>query len=483
MVATAEMTIPDEYKDRKIIGPQKGPQTMFATTPADFAIYGGAAGGGKSFGLLLECLRWIMVAGFSAVMFRRTFPMIKNPGGLWDTSQELFPHVGGVAIESKLKWLFGPQSVSFHHMQHEKNKIDWQGSQIPLIGFDELTHFSKSMVMYMWSRNRSTCGVKPYMRATCNPDYGSWVREFIAWWIDEKTGFPIPERDGVLRWLVRDGDNILWFSSFQEALPHCKVSEETGEPIMPKSVTFIKAKVTDNRVLMRADPGYLSNLHALPLYERSQLLEGNWNVRPVAGMFFQRGWFSVIEKDKVPAGGKIVRYWDRAATEQGPGSPDPDWTVGLKMKYVRTKESTKFYVLDVCRIRMRPEGVLRTMKNIAQQDGLECEQIWEQDPGQAGKVEVSMLYQHFTGLHVRAVPVHANKLIRAKPASSSSEAGNIVIVRGAWNNDFLDELEAFADWDQVEHNWAQKPHDDQVDAFSGAYTALANNSSVGGGSF
>jgi hypothetical protein len=73
---------------------------------------------------------------------------------------------------------------------------DWQGAQIPLICFDELTHFRAHQFFYMVSRNRSTCGVRPYIRATCNPDADSWVANFLAWWIDPETGFPIPERAG-----------------------------------------------------------------------------------------------------------------------------------------------------------------------------------------------------------------------------------------------------------------------------------------------
>src|SRR6516225_5233687 len=62
----------------------------------------------------------------------------------------------------------------------------------------------------MVSRNRSTCGVRPYIRATCNPDADSWVAEFISWWIDPVSGRPIPERAGVLRYFVRIAEKIVW---------------------------------------------------------------------------------------------------------------------------------------------------------------------------------------------------------------------------------------------------------------------------------
>src|SRR4029077_9839556 len=80
----------------------------------------------------------------------------------------------------------------FSHLQLATSVYDWQGAQITLICFDELAHFTAHQFFYLLSRNRSTCGIKPYIRATCNPDADSWVAEFLAWWIDPETGFPIP---------------------------------------------------------------------------------------------------------------------------------------------------------------------------------------------------------------------------------------------------------------------------------------------------
>lgn len=68
----------------------------------------------------------------------------------------------------------------------------------------------------MMSRNRSTCGVRPYIRATCNPDADSWVAELIAWWIDQDTGYPIPERSGRIRYFIRYDDKMIWGDTRQE---------------------------------------------------------------------------------------------------------------------------------------------------------------------------------------------------------------------------------------------------------------------------
>lgn len=272
------------------ITPQEGPQTTFLATPADIAIYGGAAGGGKSWALLLEPLRHIHNPNFGAVIFRRTSVQIKIEGGLWDESRKLYPLANGDPKAHDAWWEFpSGAAVSFHHLQHEDTVQDWQGAQVPLICFDELTHFTESQFWYLVSRNRSTCGVRPYLRATCNPDVDSWVATLISWWINQDTGYPIPERAGVIRWFVRVGDKIEWADKPGELSGY---KTPTGETIQPKSLTFVPSKLTDNRVLMSADPGYMANLMALPLVERERLLGGNWKIRwQGQSMFPQANWF------------------------------------------------------------------------------------------------------------------------------------------------------------------------------------------------
>lgn len=241
---------------------------------------------GKTYALLMEPLRHKDVKGFGSVIFRRTSPQIKNEGGLWDTSMDIFPHVGAKPTESAMEWTFNDHvKLKFSHLEYEKNVHDWQGAQIPLIGFDELTHFSKKMFFYMLSRNRSVCGVKPYVRATCNPDPDSWVAEFIAWWIDQETGFPIPERSGVLRYFVVDGNNYIWGDTRQEVIEKAShildaVIEKSGiDPnVFVKSVTFIGGDIYGNKELLKSDPAYLGNLLAQDEDTQSSLLHGNWKV-------------------------------------------------------------------------------------------------------------------------------------------------------------------------------------------------------------
>ena len=139
-----------------IIEPQAGPQTTFFSTPADIAIYGGAAGSGKSFALLLEPLRHKNNPLFGGVIFRRNSTQVRNQGGLWDESMKLYPYCSAQPRQAFLDWVFpSGMKIKFAHLEYEITVLDWQGAQIPFIAFDELTHFTYTQFFYMMSRNRS----------------------------------------------------------------------------------------------------------------------------------------------------------------------------------------------------------------------------------------------------------------------------------------------------------------------------------------
>lgn len=440
-----------------LLSPQAGPQEAFLSTTADIAIYGGAAGGGKSYGLLLEAIRNVDIPDFGAVIFRRQGTEIKKQGGLWDESLKLFPAMDGTPRETLMDWKFptsgSPARISFSHLEQERDKYTWQGSQIPLIEFDELTHFTKTQFFYMFSRNRSTCGVKPYIRATTNPDADSWVAELISWWINWDTGLPISERSGVIRYFIRRGEDLIWGDTPQELVD----SVEGAELLEVKSITFISAILSDNKILMEKDPGYLANLKALSVVDRERLLGGNWKIRPSAGLYFQRSYFEIV--DAAPADGEIVRHWDLASTEYD-GTNDPDWTVGLRLKRDR---SGMFYIEDVERDRKSPRGVEMMIMNRASQDGMLVKISLPQDPGQAGKAQVNYLTSKLAGYQVISERETGDKVTRASAASAQAQAQNIKLVRGPWNESFITELVNFPN---------PNGHDDQVDALSGAMNLL-----------
>jgi hypothetical protein len=266
------------------LAPQPGKQTLFFQTPADIAIYGGAAGGGKTWALTVEPLRHIHRKGFSGIIFRRTYPQIMSPGGLWDSVSNIYPLFKGKPSDAS--WYFNQGTyeteINFSHMQYEKDKFNFQGAEIPFIGFDELPHFSIEQFFYMLSRNRSTCGIRPYIRATCNPEPDSWLRQFLDWWINPDTGLAIEERAGKIRYFFRQDGKFTWGSSPQEVLalnPYADIK-------LLKSVTFIPAKLDDNPILTTKDPSYKANLQSQEQYEQDILLHGNWNAKKRIGNVF-----------------------------------------------------------------------------------------------------------------------------------------------------------------------------------------------------
>lgn len=292
---------------KKII-PQPGYQTAFLSSPADIVIGGGAAGAGKTFALLMEAARHTNNERFSGIIFRKTSPQITNAGGLWDESMELYSELiqPPKPIQGTLSWIWqSGAKLKFSHLQHEKNIYDYQGSQIPFIGWDELTHFSEKEFFYLLSRNRSTCGVKPYIRATCNPQTSGWLKDFLAWWLypdnyhlEGLQGYPIHERKGKIRYFFRESSGFTWGNTKLEVIENSPIfkdktflsglKESNIHPFdLVKSITFISGSINENKELMKINPEYISNLHALPDEERDKMLGGCWKARAGADILYE----------------------------------------------------------------------------------------------------------------------------------------------------------------------------------------------------
>lgn len=458
-----------------VIRPQKGPQEKFLATSADICIYGGAAGGGKTYGLLLEPLRYINNPLFNAAIFRKEYTQVTSPGGLWESSRLIYSHVQGAnpLKTPKLHWRFkSGATVTFAHLGRDEDCDGWQGSQIALIGFDELTHFSEYAFFYMLSRNRSICGVKPYIRATCNPDADSWVAGFISWWIDKGTGYPIPERSGKIRWMVRLNETIYWFDTRQQAID---AAIEDGidyekAAVMAKSVTFIASTLQDNKILMKNDPGYMANLMALALVERERLLKGNWKIKPAAGLMFKRIQVTMVEE--IP--GDVTRWcrsWDLAATAEDEGGK-PAYTAGV---LIGKRANGRYIVADVINRRLSASEVRRIVLMTAQTDEAAHGRVVQrlpQDPGQAGKEQAQSYMKLLAGFVVKVVPESGDKVTRAEPFSAmwqgteSMETGFVDVLVAEWNEEFFNQYESFP----------QSEFKDMVDAGANAFLELENGS-------
>lgn len=448
-----------EAEEAIVIRPQEGPQERFLACDADIVIYGGAAFGGKTWALLFEMGRWAStIPGYTGVIFRRSYPEITNPGALWDESLKLLPHFGGVPTKSDTKWTFPNGSwIKFSYLSNESDVAKWQGAQLAEIGFDEGTHFSSNQVFYMISRLRSNCGFKPALRITCNPDPNSWLAEFLAPWIDDE-GYA--RHDVGRKYMGRISGNVHMGDTEEE------VKKQGAKEVL--SCEFIPALATDNKIGLAADPSYMSKLESLTTVDRARLKDGNWKILAGGGSFFKREWFKkiipVIPKDVL----RWVRYWDRAATEPSEENPNPDWTRGCLIG-IRDDGPV---IADMASIRTTPGGVKAFIKATAHSDGKDVEVVLEEDPGQAGVVDIDQLTQFLQGFIVGTSRPTKAKAERAKPLSSQAEAGNVTLVQGPWLKDFLREAEAFCDEREVKAPVGYK--DDQIDAASGGYNYLCS---------
>lgn len=460
------------------IRPQKGKQELFLRSPADICIYGGAAGGGKTFALLLECLRHIDNKRFEAVIFRQSRPQIMSAGGLYATSQEIYPYLGATSVLTpNVQWRFqSGAKITFAHMFYEKEKYNWQGAQIPLLIFDELTHFTESQFFYMFSRNRSTCGVKPYIRATCNPDGESWVAKFIDWWIDPETGYADESRCGKIRYFVRRNNIIHWADSREELYEKFNLyAPEDRENV--KSVTFISAKLTDNAAMMEHDPGYMGTLRAMSEFDQEQLLNGNWKIRRSAGHYFKRSKVGQMFRSTPTDVVKWVRAWDLAATapealDESDGAPqalrrnkrsdDSAYTAGVLLG---KRRNGRIFVADVINVRENGADVRQLIQNTAASDNALYGNVTvrlPQDPGQAGKDQVQSFVRMLGGYSVTTSLESGDKVTRAEPFSSQWLAGNVDVKIADWNDDYFRQLE----------NFPVGKLKDMVDASANAYLEL-----------
>lgn len=448
------------------IRPQPGPQTAFLTSPADIVIYGGSAGGGKTFALLMEPLRHIDNRKFGAVIFRRTYPEIMNEGAMWDESQGIYPMVGASSNKQELSWTFPSGArVTFGHIQYDADLSKWTGSQIALIEFDQLETFTERQFFYMLSRNRSASGVRPYVRATCNPDPESFLARFLDWWIAED-GYADLDRVGKVRWFVRRSEKTEWADSRAELV-------EKYPKTRPLSVTYIPASLYDNQILMEKDPDYEAKLMALDPIEQARLLGdrrrgGNWKVKPAAGKVFNRGWFKIV--DAAPSVGFDVRNWDFAATEKQLDKDDPDFTASVKIRHT---PGLGVYILDCTADQINGAEVESNFLNMSRNEarfgklsGIPYRARWEGEPGSAGKREAQRLTGLLKGVDAKGIPAsgQGDKLTRAKPLAAQAYAGNVYLVAGPWNEMFLEHMHHQPEW----------PHDDIMDAASGAYNAGVN---------
>lgn len=451
-----------------IYRPRSRPQEAFLSNKADICIMGGARGGGKTYGLQLESGRWLHRSGFYGVLLRNTLVAIKKPGGMWDEGYPFYDRLGGTPNKSELSWRFPAGSkMNYGHLETNSAIESWRGAQVGFIGIDQLELIKEHAFWPLLGSGRSMTGIKPYVRATCNPDPDCFLYKngdesgLITWWINTDTGYPIPERSGKIRWFVRDDDRMVW-----DDRPEPLMAQYPGS--MPLSVSFVPATVYDNQILLQTNPRYLAMLMALPLVERLRMLGGNWKIKAAAGTTLQGGWFR--PQSALPLRWRrLLRFWDLAGTVPSETNQDPDWTAGVLMGL---DEMGVMWILDVRRFRKATGAVELEIKRTAIEDGRHVEIMIEQEGGSSGiGWPDSIIRNHLAGFQAKRDKPKGSKLARARIMGGLAEHGRINVpdndrLDAKWLPMFLNECESFTDG-------SQSGHDDMVDAASAASIELS----------
>lgn len=240
--------------------------------------------------LLMGVLQNMKNPHFESVIIRREKDDFKRGGGLWDTSTKIFTPLGE-PTESSFLWRFYTGSkLKFEHMANE-DKADqrFRGQQIAYIGIDEVDQIKEETFWFLMSSNRNAHGIKNKIVGTCNPNAESWVKKLIQWYIGDD-GFPISEREGVVRYFFKYGesiDEVFWGDTkeevYQKAKGHIdKLYRKELEGLvskydMIKSLVFIRGRVDENKILLESDPNYIGSIAQGGEASVAKELEGNWN--------------------------------------------------------------------------------------------------------------------------------------------------------------------------------------------------------------
>ena len=264
----------EEVNDNVIFKPNDGPQTDFLAAPERDVLYGGAAGGGKSYAMLIDPLRFAHKAAHRALILRRSMPELRE---LIDKSRELYPKAfpGCKYKEVEKLWNFpSGAKVEFGFLERDADVYRYQGQAYSWIGFDEITHLPTEFGWnYLASRLRTTDPeIVPYMRCTANPGGVG------ASWVKKRYVDPYPPNE-----------------SFK------------GEDNLTRK--FIPARLTDNPYLAK-DGRYEEMLKALPPTQRRQLLEGNWDVNEGAAFTEFEPKVHVITPFEIPISWERVKGID-----------------------------------------------------------------------------------------------------------------------------------------------------------------------------
>lgn len=378
----------------------------------------------NSWSLLMSALQWVDTPDYHAMLFRPTLTEFDMAGGLIELSHKWLGPTDASWNGSKRQWTFpSGATVRFAYLRKLSDLTHYPGGGVSFLGFDELTLITEQLYLGVFRLLRQALGgpldkVPLRVRSASNPgNVGhGWVKGRF-------------------------------------------ITPETREP----GAVFVPATIHDNPSLDYET--YINTVlgHMHPV-DRLRLVGGDWDVMEEGGKF-KREDFELVDPDAVPQPVQQLRYWDLAATEPSQSNPDPDWTVGILYSL---DADAKFTVRDIVMARVNDDEVEKIVKATARIDGTGVSVYIEQDPGQAGKAQITNYQRrvlqgypvHAGSTRIRGVP--AAKIVRASAVSAAVGNGLVRLVRGQNFREFLGQCAMFPN---------EGTHDDCVDALSGAHNA------------
>lgn len=287
----------ESEKKIKIIKPQPGFQERFSRSNVDFVVGGSAMGVGKSYAALLMAAEHVSDPNFRMVYLRRNISDVKAGGAGADEAMKIYGDIASMKMSDSPRLTFPSGAfIDFTHMSDQTpDKVleRIRGWAYSLVYIDEGTGFDWTTVKLIFSRNRSAGKWSGKVRITCNPKKSHWLRKWCDYWIDPITGYPIPERDGIVRYFYIKGEKIedvVFGDTPEDVYLRCKTQidpivkkmNEGGHNYsfknLIKSCTFYSGKLSDNQELLKNNPNYMGSVAAMGERQAAANLLGCWNV-------------------------------------------------------------------------------------------------------------------------------------------------------------------------------------------------------------
>jgi predicted phage terminase large subunit-like protein len=478
---------------RQVFAPASEKQRLILTAQEDIVLVGGGAGGGKSISCLMKNLDSINDPDMKVTICRKTRPELTRQGGLVSESKKMYEAFGATFNKTDLKWEFPlGGEIQFLGVPDASMLGGIQGMQASRILIDEVADdWEEEVVLFLLSRLRANATKREQLFMTCNPNPSSFLVNWLEYCLDSD-GVPRKGTENRVRWMIALDGKVYWEDSPKalyerygkpkgktyglDLSPEDLLSIHPDKLFIPKSFRFIPCNVYDNPYLLPPlNTSYLANLLAQSKKNQLKFLHGSWKNIDIGQSHFRRDWCEVVGPEEVPDHAKRVRAYDLAATPVSEVNKNPDFTAGVLMS--RDKFGI-YYIEDLVKYRERPHTVLANIIKQSEMDGKHVRISIPKDTGSGGAIAA----QHFittlseAGCIVKALVKsgHNSKLNSGLPFCQIAEAGNVKIVRGDWNEEFFDDMEAFLGTPET----LRKIKDDTWDAVSDGFKCLVQDATL-----